>query len=114
LVIVTDQLGMLIAIIFLKFFIVMPTEGCNVSSGEDKAVGDHQAIYPPHLINMNYERFSELWDALVTNRPKAAADAVPITNGMSDETASALLEYADGNRSKIDAVKRFLASTKPA
>lgn len=58
---------------------------------------------------MNFERFSELWDALVTNRPKAA-DAVQITNGMSQDTARALIEYSNGNKSKIEAVRLHLAS----
>ena len=51
---------------------------------------------------MNFERFSQLWDALVTNRPKAG-DAVQITNGMTTKTAQALIEYANGNKSKVEA-----------
>lgn len=56
---------------------------------------------------MNFERFSQLWDALVTNRPKAAA-AVQITNGMTAKTAQALIEYASGNKSKVEAVRARL------
>lgn len=58
---------------------------------------------------MNYERFSQLWDALVTNRPKGV-EAPPITNGMAEETATALIEYAQGNKAKIDAVRTRLAA----
>jgi hypothetical protein len=57
---------------------------------------------------MNLERFSQLWDALVTNRPKPAA-AAHIANGMSENTAAALIEYATGDKSKIESVKAFLA-----
>jgi len=56
---------------------------------------------------MQYERFSQLWDALVTNRPKAAS-AIAISNGMSDATAAALIEYADGKKGQIEAVRKFL------
>lgn len=56
---------------------------------------------------MDYQRFSQLWDALVTNRPKAA-NAIAISNGMSEATAAALIEYADGKKGKIEAVKKFL------
>jgi len=59
---------------------------------------------------MEYQRFSELWDALVTNRPKSATDA-PITNGMTEETASALIDYANGNKSKFESVRHRLATT---
>jgi len=58
---------------------------------------------------MKYERFSQLWDALVTNRPKAV-DAAPISNGMQPETAAALVDYSNGNKAKIEEVKAFLAS----
>ena len=58
---------------------------------------------------MKYERFSELWEALVTNRPKAA-EASPITNGMQPETAAALVDYSNDNKTKIEEVKRFLAT----
>jgi len=53
---------------------------------------------------MNFDRFSQLWDALVTYRPKPD-DAVPITNGMSDATAIALIEYSNGDKSKINAIR---------
>ena len=58
---------------------------------------------------MNLERFSQLWDALVTNRPKAVA-AIQITNGMSETTAQALIEYATGNKAKIESVRAHLAT----
>jgi len=44
---------------------------------------------------------------LVTNRPKAAS-AIAISNGMSDATAAALIEYADGKKGQIEAVRKFL------
>jgi hypothetical protein len=60
---------------------------------------------------MNYNRFSELWDALVTNRPKAA-DATPISNGMTAATAIALTEYGTGNKSKVNEI-RVMLGRKP-
>lgn len=62
----------------------------------------------PRSNNMTYERFSQLWEALVVSRPKG--DAAPITNGMTDETALALIEYANGNKAKIQAIREFLAA----
>ena len=59
---------------------------------------------------MNYDRFRQLWDALVTQRPKAG-NTIPITNGMTDATATALTEYADGKKEKIEAVRKFLSTT---
>jgi hypothetical protein len=56
---------------------------------------------------MKYERFSELWDALVTNRPQAV-DAAPITNGMESQTASALIAYANGDKSQIQSIRSTL------
>ena len=56
---------------------------------------------------MNFKRFSQLWDALVTNRPKAS-DATVITNGMSSTTAQALIDYANGDKSKVQAVRDHL------
>lgn len=58
---------------------------------------------------MNYKRFSQLWDALVTNRPKSV-DAAPITNGMSDETAATLIDYANGKKEKLESIRAFLAA----
>lgn len=67
---------------------------------------------------MEYTRFSQLWDALVMHRPQPAgatpADAAPITNGMTPETASALIEYGRGDKSKILAVREFLAKQAKA
>ena len=62
---------------------------------------------------MNYERFSQLWDALVTHRPKPN-DAAPITNGMTQETATALIEYGHGKKVKINEVREFLAKSVEA
>ena len=67
---------------------------------------------------MEYARFSQLWDALVTHRPQPAvaapADAVPIANGMTPEVASALIEYGQGNKAKILKVREFLAKRAKA
>jgi hypothetical protein len=54
---------------------------------------------------MSYERFSELWDALITNRPGVG----PVTMVMTKETKDALVDYANGNTAKIDAVRNFLS-----
>jgi hypothetical protein len=56
---------------------------------------------------MKFERFSQLWDALVTNRPKSA-DVEPIPNGMTQATATALIEYGKGNKAKVNAVRTKL------
>jgi hypothetical protein len=56
---------------------------------------------------MTYERFSQLWDALVTNRPKAA-EATPISNGMKPVTAEALIEYGHGNKEKVNKIRVLL------
>jgi hypothetical protein len=67
---------------------------------------------------MEYNRFSQLWDALVTNRPLPAdavpADAVPIANGMTPQVASALIEYGQGDKSKISKAREFLAKLAKA
>lgn len=49
---------------------------------------------------MKYERFSELWDKYIGNT----------VNGfdMTEETKSALIEYSQGNTSRIDSVREFL------
>lgn len=62
-------------------------------------------------IFMTYERFSKLWDALVTNRPKAPF-AVRLRSfrekmagytepGMRPRTAAALIAYGQGDKSAI-------------
>ena len=56
---------------------------------------------------MSYERFSQLWDALVTNRPRSSAPTFPVTS-MQPETALALIEYGQGNKSKINQVRALL------
>ena len=47
---------------------------------------------------MTYERFSELWDALVTNRPNVNS---PLKSNMTDETLYALIDYGKGNIDNI-------------
>lgn len=56
---------------------------------------------------MTYEQFSQLWDALVVSKPKDGK-TVPISNGMSPNTATALIEYADGNKDKFLKIRAFL------
>jgi len=56
---------------------------------------------------MTFERFSQLWDALVTNRPKAT-EAQPIPNGMKNATASALIAYGQGNKTEVNRVRAML------
>jgi hypothetical protein len=58
---------------------------------------------------MTYERFYQLWDALVTKRPKGT-DAAPIANGMTKATADALIEYGKGDRTKINKIEEFILS----
>jgi hypothetical protein len=53
---------------------------------------------------MTYARFSQLWDALVTSRPKPN-DAVPIPNGMKEVTAQALIAYGQGDKAKVNAIR---------
>jgi hypothetical protein len=62
---------------------------------------------------MDYKRFSELWDALVANRPKTA-DVIPLPNGMTDNTAAALIEYSRDNKAAIESVRAFLSSKRLA
>ncbi len=58
---------------------------------------------------MNYERFSELWDALVANRPRTTnTNASEMTEEMTNETKLALIDYANGNKAKINSVREFL------
>jgi hypothetical protein len=57
--------------------------------------------------NMKFDRFSELWDALVTNRPKPA-DVEPIPNGMKPTTAEALIAYGMGDKTKVNEIRSKL------
>jgi len=63
---------------------------------------------------MNYDTFKELWDALVTKRPPAKEAAAPISNGMTGSTATALIEYGRGNKSKVNAVRVLLGRSEIA
>jgi hypothetical protein len=53
---------------------------------------------------MKFERFSELWDALITNNPNVP----PMTTDTSPETMTALIEYGQGNKSKIESIRKML------
>jgi len=56
---------------------------------------------------MKYTRFAQLWDALIADRP----NAVPITSfGTNSNTAKALIEYANGDKRKIESVRSFIRS----
>ena len=59
---------------------------------------------------MSYERFSELWDALVTNRPRSTnPNLSPCTEcSMTEATKIALIEYGQGNTSKFDVIRKSL------
>ena len=52
---------------------------------------------------MKYERFKQLWDALITDNPN-----VPVMKFEMTPTMEALIEYGQGNTSKLDEVRRFL------
>jgi hypothetical protein len=52
---------------------------------------------------MKYERFKELWDALITNNPN-----VPPMKFEMTPTMEALIEYGRGNKTKIEFVRNFL------
>ena len=49
---------------------------------------------------MTYERFKQLWDEIL-------GDRVTEFNA-SDETMKALIEYGQGNKTKIESVRKFL------
>ena len=63
---------------------------------------------------MQYNRFKELWDALVTNRSQSknsVRTGVKITNGMQTHTSEALIAYGKGDKSIInDAINRLKAA----
>ena len=62
---------------------------------------------------MTYERFSQLWDALVRDRPKSkTVDTDPIDFQMSPRTMSALIDYANGDKSKFNAIRKTLGRKK--
>jgi hypothetical protein len=52
---------------------------------------------------MKYERFNQLWDALITNNPSVSPMKFEMTPIME-----ALIEYGQGNKTKIESVRRFL------
>jgi hypothetical protein len=56
---------------------------------------------------MTYERFSELWDAFVTNRPRAS-EPTQIKETRMSATENALIEYAHGDKTKVNAVRKLL------
>ena len=53
---------------------------------------------------MSYERFSQLWDALITDNPNVP----PQKCGKITDTMKALIEYGEGKKSKINAVRKQL------
>jgi hypothetical protein len=61
---------------------------------------------------MDYKRFSQLWDALITHAPKLKNrhKKTIIDEGCSLATTKALIEYGKGNKSKIESIRKFLKS----
>jgi hypothetical protein len=57
---------------------------------------------------MTYQRFKQLWDVLITNRPKANKLLSNCENGMTENTKIALIEYGHGNTEKFDKVRELL------
>lgn len=53
---------------------------------------------------MTFDRFSKLFDALVTNRPNAPK-YIQVGN---DATHAALVAYANGDKSLVNAARAFL------
>lgn len=54
----------------------------------------------PTNLNMKYERFSQLWNEILGERV-TKFDA-------SEETIQSLIEYGQGNKTKIESVQEFL------
>jgi hypothetical protein len=50
---------------------------------------------------MTYERFSQLWDEIIGNKC--------LTMNATDDTVKALIEYGQGNKSKINAIREFIS-----
>ena len=66
---------------------------------------------------MKSERFSQLWDALVTGRPRTLAASKkattpPITNGVSKETIAALIAYGKGDKKHFEGVRKELKAAR--
>ena len=59
---------------------------------------------------MTYERFSEIWDALISKRaqPAGPPSATTITNGIKPNTAQALIAYARGQSGAFDEMQARL------
>ena len=58
---------------------------------------------------MNYKTFSELWEIFVTNSPKVKTkNPIPLSPSCSKETIKALSEYGQGNKTKINSIRKFL------
>lgn len=53
---------------------------------------------------MKFERFSELWDALVTHKPNVGEPS----HNMSPTCLHALIEYGQGNKTKINEIRKML------
>ncbi len=57
---------------------------------------------------MNFKTFSKLWDKYVTNRPKINDSRPVLVDSCSPETARALIKYGQGNKTKLEEVRKFL------
>lgn len=64
------------------------------------------------LAPMKYERFKELWIALVKNRPSTipAGGSTALHNGASEATLRAFAAYGEGDTSAIDALEPHFQS----
>ena len=66
----------------------------------------------PTQINMTFARFKQIWDTLVTNRPKAkVVDGRPpiVQEGSSHHTLDALCRASDDDFSDFDEIEEQLA-----
>lgn len=52
---------------------------------------------------MKYERFKQLWDALITDNPNVPKQTFRMT-----PTMEAMIAYGQGDKSKVEAVRKFL------
>jgi hypothetical protein len=62
---------------------------------------------------MKFERFNQIWTALVTDRPvssEPAGEKLPLNNGVSEQTVNALVAASDGNFAYFDDIDAKLAA----
>lgn len=54
---------------------------------------------------MTYERFSELWDALITNNPRLDGENIPYE--INPETLRILAAYGQGDEAEMNEIKNY-------